>query len=181
MISKRLLRLTAKAARHRLASSAPDFARRIVAFVDLLPLPTGAVVAGYWPFRDEADPRLLMHVIAQRGHPLALPVVDTCSRTLSFREWKDADPTAQNAYGISEPAAGAAIEPTIVLVPLLAFDAFGNRLGHGGGYYDRTLVRMRVRTIGIAYAGQEVKELPYAKHDRPLDMILTEHGLRRFE
>jgi 5-formyltetrahydrofolate cyclo-ligase len=71
--------------------------------------------------------------------------------------------------------------PRVVLVPLLAFDATGHRLGYGGGYYDRTLERMRVRAIGIAYAGQEVEELPRGQHDRPLDMILTERGLRRFE
>jgi 5-formyltetrahydrofolate cyclo-ligase len=182
MTSKRLLREAAKARRHGLVRAAPDFARRIVAFIDFLPIPKGAIVAGYWPLKDEADPRLLMHAVAQRGHKLALPVVDADARTLSFHEWKEGDPTSLNDYGIVEPlAADDPVEPGVILVPLLAFDASGHRLGYGGGYYDRTLERMRIRAIGIAYAGQEVKELPRGQHDRPLNMILTERGLRRFE
>ena len=181
-MTKRLLREAAKATRPELARAAPDFARRIAMFIDFLPIPRGAVVAGYMPLRDEADPRLLMRAIADRRHRLALPVVDTRSRTLSFHVWKDGDPISLNRYGIAEPAAaGAPIEPGVMLVPLLAFDASGHRLGYGGGYYDRTLERMSVRTIGIAYAGQEVEELPRGQHDRRLDMILTERGLRRFE
>ena len=182
MTSKRLIREAAKAKRHELARAAPDFARRIAAFIDLLPIPKGAIVAGYAPVRDEADPRLLMDAIARRGHLIALPVVGGRAGALSFHEWKEGDPTSLNAYGIAEPvAAGTPLEPRVILVPLLAFDASGHRLGYGGGYYDRTLERIRVRAIGIAYAGQEVKELPHARHDRRLDMILTEHGLRRFE
>lgn len=182
MTSKRLLREAAKARRYELARAAPDFARRIVAFVDLLPIPKGAIVAGYSPLRDEADPRLLMRAIAERGHLLALPVVDARSRTLSFHEWKEGDPISLNAYGIAEPvAAGEPLKPGVILVPLLAFDASGHRLGYGGGYYDRTLERIRVRAIGIAYADQETEELPFGQHDRRLDMILTERGLRRFE
>ncbi len=182
MTSKRLLREAAKASRHGLLRAAPDFARRIVAFTDFLPIPKGAVVAGYWPLKDEADPRLLMRAVAQRGHRLALPVIDAGARSLSFHEWKEGDPTSLNDYGVAEPLArGKAVEPSVILVPLLAFDASGHRLGYGGGYYDRTLERIRARTIGVAYAGQEVKELPRGQHDRRLDMILTEFGLRRFE
>ena len=182
MITKRLLRESSKAKRHELARAAPDFARRIGMFIDHLPIPRDAIVAGYMPLRDEADPRLLMHAIAQRGHRLALPVVDTGSRTLSFHEWKEGDAISLNSYGIAEPAGPSEpVEPGVVLVPLLAFDASGHRLGYGGGYYDRALERMRVRAIGVAYAGQEVKELPRGQHDRRLDMILTERGLRRFE
>jgi 5-formyltetrahydrofolate cyclo-ligase len=68
----------------------------------------------------------------------------------------------------------------VLLVPLLAFDASGYRLGYGGGFYDRTLALLQVPAIGIAYAGQEVPSLPHEPHDRTLDMVLTEHGLRRF-
>ena len=180
MISKRLLREAAKARRATLALANTEFARRVAAFVDLLAIPDGAVVAGYWPLKDEADPRLLMHAITQKGHTLALPVIDKDVRTLSFRAWKEGDPATLNAYGIAEPAApGRVVVPSVVLVPLLAFDASGHRLGYGGGYYDRTLERLSVVAIGIAYAGQEVEELPRAQHDRRLDMILTEQGLRK--
>lgn len=182
MTAKGPLREAAKVKRRELARTEPDFARRIVAFIDLLPIPKHAIVAGYMPLRDEADPRLLMHAIALRGHRLALPVIDAGGRTLSFHEWKEGDPISLNSYGIAEPAIPSApVEPGVMLVPLLAFDASGHRLGYGGGYYDRVLERMTVRAIGIAYAGQEVKQLPRGQHDRRLDMILTERGLRRFE
>jgi 5-formyltetrahydrofolate cyclo-ligase len=182
MTSKRLLREAAKASRHELLRAAPDFAQRIVAFIDFLPIPKNAIVAGYWPLKDEADPRLLMQAVAERGHKLALPLIVANDRALSFREWTEGDPISLNKYGIVEPlGVGEPVEPAVILVPLLAFDPSGHRLGYGGGYYDRTLERVRARAIGIAYAGQEVKELPNGPHDRLLDMVLTEHGLRRFE
>jgi len=176
------LREAAKARRHELVRTAPDFAQRIVAFIDYLPIPKDALVAGYWPIKNEADPRLLMRALAQRGHRLALPVVDARRRSLSFHEWREGDPTYPNDYGIVEPLArGEPVEPGVILVPLLAFDSSGHRLGYGGGYYDRALERTNVRAIGIAYAGQEGKELPHERHDRRLHMVLTERGLRRFE
>jgi 5-formyltetrahydrofolate cyclo-ligase len=181
MTSKHLVREAAKARRRELVRRAPDFAQRIVAFIDYLPIPRAAVVAGYWPIKDEADPRLLMRALAERGHKLALPVVDAHRRSLSFHEWREGDPTSPNDYGIAEPLArGEPVEPGVVLVPLLAFDSSGHRLGYGGGYYDRALERADARAIGIAYAGQEVKELPRERHDHRLHMVLTERGLRRF-
>jgi 5-formyltetrahydrofolate cyclo-ligase len=180
--SKRLIREAAKARRHELVRAAPDFAQRIVAFIDFLPIPGGAIVAGYLPLNDEADPRLLMHGLAQRGHRLALPVVDASDHTLSFHEWREDDPTSLNKHQIAEPLVpGEPVEPGVILVPLLAFDASGHRLGYGGGYYDRALERTRGRAIGVSYAGQEVEDLPHEPHDRRLHMILTERGLRRFE
>jgi 5-formyltetrahydrofolate cyclo-ligase len=92
----------------------------------------------------------------------------------------------QGACGVYEPSPAApAVIPEGVLVPLLAFDAVGYRLGYGGGYYDRTLAFLRrtgrVLAIGVAYAGQEMTTLPREAHDAPLDMVLTERGIRRFE
>jgi len=86
------------------------------------------------------------------------------------------------AFNIPEPLATAPkVVPAIVLVPLLAFDATGHRLGYGGGYYDRTLRGLpAARAIGVAYAGQEVPLLPHMEHDHPLDAVITENGLRRF-
>jgi 5-formyltetrahydrofolate cyclo-ligase len=90
-----------------------------------------------------------------------------------------------SAYGVTEPDVGAEVmTPSVLLVPLLAFDADGYRLGYGGGYYDRTLTVLRaqwsVRAIGIAYAGQEIEKLPHDAHDERLDAVLTETGLRAF-
>jgi 5-formyltetrahydrofolate cyclo-ligase len=162
-----------------------DFAGRIAAFAPALPLAKGAIVAGYHPVRDEADPRGLLAVLAAQGHPLALPVIASTRAALIFRRWKTGDALAPNAYGIAEPLAAAEeIVPDAVLVPLLAFDADGHRLGYGGGYYDRTLDAIRkarpVLALGIAYAGQEVARLPRETHDHALDMILTENGVRSF-
>jgi len=132
--------------------------------------------------KDEADPSELMHAIAAKGHRLALPVVVEAGAALSFRLWSEGDPTTLNAFGIAEPARSSeSVQPTLILVPLLAFDAAGHRLGYGGGYYDRTLEKSAAIAIGIAYSDQEVKELPRDHHDRRLDAIVTELGFRKFD
>ena len=159
----------------------PDFAVRLARFAHLLELAPRSIVAGYYPVRDEADPRGLMHALVARGHRLALPRVVEKDAPLYFHRWRAGDPICDNDGGIAEPLAEAErLEPDMILVPLLAFDARGNRLGHGGGYYDRTLVNTRAVTIGIAYAGQEVAVLPLGPHDIALDAVLTEQGLRKF-
>jgi 5-formyltetrahydrofolate cyclo-ligase len=163
-----------------------DFAERIAAVARDIPLDPGAVVAGYHPVRDEADPRGLMSALAALGHPLALPVIVAARAALVFRRWRMGDVLAPNAYGIAEPPASAEeVVPDAVLVPMLGFDADGHRLGYGGGYYDRTLDAVRrgrsVLAIGIAYAGQEFPQLPRETHDHALDMIVTEAGVRYFK
>jgi 5-formyltetrahydrofolate cyclo-ligase len=158
---------------------------RIIRFSDNLALEPNAVVAGYWPTRDEADPRELMKALAARGAILALPRIDAKDAALSFRRWSEGDALVDNHHAIREPPAEAPrVVPNLVLVPLLAFDATGHRLGYGGGYYDRTLAGLRaagpVTSIGIAYAGQEIPAIPHEANDQRLDMVLTELGLRRF-
>jgi 5-formyltetrahydrofolate cyclo-ligase len=181
MTSKFLLRRAARARRAELARAVPDFAAHIAKAIDRLPLGPGSVVSGYRPVKDEADPSELMHAIAAKGHRLALPVVLEAGAALSFRLWSEGDPTIVNAFGIAEPAQSSeTVEPTVILVPLLAFDSTGHRLGYGGGYYDRTLEKSAATAIGIAYSGQEVKELPRERHDRPLDAVVTELGFRKF-
>jgi 5-formyltetrahydrofolate cyclo-ligase len=180
--SKAVFRLQAKSRRAELARALPDFAWRIVVFADRLNIPADAIVAGYWPVRDEADPRGLMKAL---GTPLALPRIDAKGAALSFRAWHEGDELVDNHHGIAEPRADAKIvAPNVVLVPLLAFDRRGHRLGYGGGYYDRTLDALRaegkVLAVGIAYAGQEVAKIPREAHDHPLDAVLTEMGLRKF-
>jgi 5-formyltetrahydrofolate cyclo-ligase len=177
------LRTESRTRRAGLAHALPDFAERIAAFADLIP--ANATVAGYWPIRDEADPLALVRALQARGAALALPRIDAKHAALSFRAWREGDELVDNHHGIAEPRAEAKIvTPDIVLVPLLAFDSSGHRLGYGGGYYDRTLEHLRARgkilAIGIAYAGQEVETLPREAHDHPLDLIVTENGVRRF-
>ena len=177
------LRKNARALRAKLFT--PDFATRLATFIDALAISPPAIVAGYWPVRDEADPRGLMAALAARGHVLALPRIEAKGAALSFRRWRAGDALIDSPHGIAEPRADAQIvAPDALLVPLLAFDAAGHRLGYGGGYYDRTLDALRkaggVLAIGIAYAGQEVVLLPRDPHDRALDMVVTEMGVRRF-
>ena len=189
MNEKERLRQEARARRQQMARALPDYARYIAARYadrfDGLGFAPDAVVAGYWPFREEADPRPLMQVLAAKGHPLGLPRIARRTAPLEFRRWIEGDPMRKNFYEIAEPLAGAEIvKPSILLLPMLAFDAAGYRLGYGGGYYDRTLKKLRaerkVVAIGIAYAGQEVPGLPRREHDEPLDAIVTEKGFRKF-
>ncbi len=182
--AKKELRERARAARAALFRAHPDVAQALARFAGDLSIPENAVIAGYWPVRDEADPRALMAALAGRGHRLCLPRIGT-DGALVFHAWRQGDGMQRNAFGIDEPAAHAPIlAPDVLLVPLLAFDASGHRLGYGSGYYDRTLDELRGRksilAIGIAFAGQEVRELPREPHDHRLDAVVTERGVRRF-
>ncbi len=189
MNEKERLRLEARARRKQMAHALPDYARYIAAHYadrfDGLGFAPDAVVAGYWPFREETDPRPLMQVLAAKGHPLGLPRVARRNAPLEFRRWIEGDPMRPNAFEITEPLASAEIvTPSILLVPMLAFDSAGYRLGYGGGYYDRTLKMLRaerkVFAVGIAYAGQETAVLPRREYDEPLDAVITEKGFRTF-
>jgi 5-formyltetrahydrofolate cyclo-ligase len=140
--------------------------------------PKGAIIAGYWPMGDEMDPRPLMLALASRGHPLALPVTPPRGQPLAFRAWAPGAALRPGPMGTSEPVAGAELRPDVLLVPLLAFDRAGRRLGYGGGYYDRTLAALPgAKAIGIAYAGQEMPEVPAGPQDMRLPLIATEAGV----
>ncbi|MGA7713125.1 MAG: 5-formyltetrahydrofolate cyclo-ligase [Rhizomicrobium sp.] len=185
MDAKVLHRDKARARRAELARALPKFADRIAALADKLDVPDGAIVSGYWPMQDEADPRALMAALAVAGHPLALPRLAQRNAPLEFRRWKMGDPLQVASFGMSEPLTSAdVLKPSVLLVPVLAFDARGHRLGYGGGYYDRTLQALRaagkIIAVGVAYAGQEVGELPAQEHDQRLDAIVTEKGVRVF-
>lgn len=147
-------------------------------------LPPSAVVAGYWPMRGEIDIRPLLEGLAARGHITALPVVAAPRTPLVFRRWKPGDPLAEGAYKTQHPEDTAPeVRPHCLLVPLLAFDRRGSRLGYGGGFYDRTIAQLRaaggVVTVGVAYAGQEVEHVPAEPHDEPLDWVVTEREVIR--
>lgn len=140
--------------------------------------PKGAIIAGYWPMGEEMDPRPLMLALAARGHALALPITPPRGQPLAFRAWAPGAALRAGPMGTSEPVAGAELRPDILLVPLLAFDRAGRRLGYGGGYYDRTLAALPgAKAIGIAYAGQEMPEVPAGPQDFRLPLIATEAGV----
>lgn len=157
--------------------SAEQALRRRV--LDAAPLPPGAVVAGYWPMRGEIDVLPVLSVLAERGQVTALPVVINRKAPLVFRRWAPGEVLEDGLYGTRHPPAEAGeVRPVCLLVPLLAFDRQGVRLGYGGGFYDRTLAALRaagpVVAVGVAYAGQEVDALPAEPHDERLDWVITE-------
>ena len=157
------------------------FASAIAHHAQSLPLPKGAIIGGYHALPDEADPHLLLKRLVEVGFHIAFPRVSAKGQPLDFHRVPDDGVLAPGVFGIHEPLAiWPRVTPAVLLVPLLAFDASGHRLGYGGGFYDRTLALLNVPAIGIAYAGQEAASIPHEVHDRTLDMVLTEQGIRRF-
>ena len=179
------LRKTAGEARKAAAAVRTDAGAALAAvFAQNLQLPEGAVVSGYWPMGSEIDVRPLMHRLADAGHALCLPVVAARGAPLAFRRWRPGDALVGAGFGTSEPEPSAdEVEPDVFLVPLLAFDRQGRRLGYGGGFYDRTLSAARrarhVIAAGVAYAAQEVALVPAGPADELLDVVVTETGLIR--
>ncbi len=142
-------------------------------------LRAGDVVAGYWPLPGEIDVRPLLWALAGRGHSIALPITPAAGGVLTFHRWRPDQTLRPGRFGTSEPEPDL-MRPDLVLVPLLAFDRAGFRLGYGGGFYDRTLAGLpAVRTVGCAFACQEVQAVPREPHDRRLDLIATEAFLHR--
>jgi 5-formyltetrahydrofolate cyclo-ligase len=146
---------------------------------------TGDKVAGYWPITNEVDVKPLLKVLHDNGCICLLPVVIARDTALLFRQWQPGDELIPSDLGISEPRTDKASgQPDILLVPLLAFDSQGNRLGYGGGYYDMTLSEFRgerdITAIGIAYSGQEVDSIPNESFDQRLDWVITENGATQY-
>ena len=156
-----------------------DAAHAIAGRADIFDLRPGAVVAGYMPIRGEIDPRPLMQALAARGARLALPAIVAPDQPLMFRAWHLDARLASGPFGTSHPEDDAQdVVPDIVLVPLAAFDRRGHRIGYGGGYYDRTLQKLRAASTivaaGVAFAVQEVETIPASHHDALLDIVLTD-------
>jgi len=146
---------------------------------DALPLP-GQSVAGFWPMGAEIDIRYLLHALHARGHPILLPVTPPRGQPLAFRRWRPGDTLQPERFGTVRPVGEPGV-PDLLLVPLLAWDGQGRRLGYGGGYYDRTLAALPGRrAIGCAYAAQRVAEVPAGPHDMPLDAVATENDVTLF-
>lgn len=148
-------------------------------FLRAVPVRPRAEVAGYLPIGDEIDVRPLLHRLRCLGHEIALPAVVESGAPLAFRRWLEEDALADGPFGTRQPLAPAlAVLPDLVILPLLAFDRRGYRLGYGGGYYDRTLAALRRRrkslAVGVGFAVQEVPAVPRGRHDQILDWIVTD-------
>jgi 5-formyltetrahydrofolate cyclo-ligase len=139
------------------------------------------VLAGYMPMRTEIDP--LPAMAGYRGR-VCVPVIVGKGVPLAFREWTAAGEMVAGEFGARVPAAGDWLEPSVLIVPLLAWDRRGYRLGYGGGYYDRTLERLRGRgpvlAVGFGFGAQEVAGVPVEATDQRLDLMVTEAGVVRF-
>jgi 5-formyltetrahydrofolate cyclo-ligase len=180
---KKTMRDAAKSARAAAfaqhgASASVQLAQHGVAF---LAGHAGATVAGFSAINDEIDPKPLMLLLAGLGHRLALPTMQGKGKPLVFRQWTPGDEMAPAVWGIAEPlATRAVVAPDVLLVPLLAFDARGYRLGYGGGFYDRSLEQLRaqkpITAVGVAYDEQRLDAVPHLDYDQPLDWVLTPSG-----
>jgi 5-formyltetrahydrofolate cyclo-ligase len=142
-------------------------------------LPAGAIVSGFMPLKGEINPIPLMRKLSDAGARLALPVVFGRGKPLVMRAFAFGDPLASGAWGIREPRPDAPeVFPDILLVPLIAFDRNGHRIGYGAGYYDLTIASLRaqksVLAVGIAFAAQEIAQVPTTPRDARLDLVLTE-------
>ena len=135
-------------------------------------------LAGYMPMRTEINPLPAME--AHEG-PVCVPVIMGKAQPLKFREWTPGCAMIPGEFGALIPSDGVWIEPEVLIVPLLAFDARGFRLGSGGGFYDRTLQALRAKqptiAIGFAFAAQQIADVPIDANDQRLDAIITEVGV----
>lgn len=150
-------------------------------FFSTIPLQPQSVVAGYWPLTGEVDTVPLLYQLFDKGHSVALPVVTDHHAPLIFRAWSPDMNLAEGYAGTRVPPTDSpALQPDFIIVPLVAFDRAGYRLGYGGGFYDRTLNAMRrtrpITAIGIAYAVQQVPLVPHDGSDAKLDWVITEES-----
>ena len=184
---KRALRARIKAWRAgltsaQMASAADALAAHGLGF--LPPLPPLAVVSAFAPMADELRIWPLLRRLSADGIRLALPVMQGKGNPLLFRAWTPGDAMDSGVWGIAEPKADKpAVDPDVLLMPLLAFDRQGWRLGYGGGFYDRTLQGLRARkavvAVGLGYDEQEVDAVPRLDYDQRLDWVLTPSGPRK--
>jgi 5-formyltetrahydrofolate cyclo-ligase len=181
--AKKALRARIKAWRAELGADAQVRAAEAVARqgLDFLQPPNGSIVSGFSPIADEFRIWPLLRRLGAGGFALALPAMQGKGKPLLFRAWASGDAMDKGVWGIAEPKADKpAVEPDILIVPLLAFDRQGWRLGYGGGYYDRTLKALRARkaivAVGLAFDEQEVDAVPHLDYDQRLDWVLRPSG-----
>ena len=159
-----------RAAGERIATSIADIIAR-----------RAGVLGVYWPFRAEFDPRPLIDKITAGGRGVALPVVIDKKGPLEYRAWAPGEPLIAGVWDIPIPEKREVVVPAMVLAPLVGFDPACYRLGYGGGYFDRTLASLSPRplAIGVGFAEQQIVTIYPQPFDIPMDMIVTETGVRR--
>ena len=135
------------------------------------------IIGGYYPYNYEVDILEILKLLEKKNYKISLPKIKRKNQ-MNFFEWSFDDPLSINKYGIPEPISKKIIYPDVLIIPLVAFDNELNRLGYGGGYYDRYLAKSfkkkRIIKIGIAYSFQKLNKIPINKYDIRLDCIITE-------
>ncbi|HSO08316.1 MAG TPA: 5-formyltetrahydrofolate cyclo-ligase [Pelomicrobium sp.] len=179
---RKLLRPALIARRGAMADDERERADRGITFAlaEMLPLAAGWIVGFCWPYKGEYDARFPVRTLRERGAQAALPAVVDKRGPLEFRRWWPGAPMREEVYGIPVPDGTAVVTPHVVLVPPVAFDDAGYRLGYGGGYFDRTLAAAEPRPIAVcvAYELQRVGSTHPQPHDLPMDFIVTEAAIR---
>jgi 5-formyltetrahydrofolate cyclo-ligase len=177
------LRAAAQSRRDALPSNARKAAAEDIAARKFpLAITPATIISGFMPLKSEINPLPLLQKLAEAGARLALPAIAGRGKPLIMRAWEFGAPLDRGQWGIREPKPEAPeVEPDILLVPLLAFDREGFRLGYGAGYYDMTIHRLRglkpVTAVGVAFAAQEVPKIPTTPRDERLDLVLTERQI----
>lgn len=177
---KAALRAEALALRDALpATERQSAAEAIAARAFPLPISAVTIVSGFMPMKTEINPIPLLRKLADAGAQLALPAIAGRGKPLIMRVWTFGGPLESGQWGIREPQAEAEeVKPDILIVPLVCFDRAGHRIGYGAGYYDMTINALRAKkkvvAIGIAFAAQEIPQVPATERDARLDLVVTE-------
>lgn len=149
-------------------------------------LPKGIAISGYIPFNSELDTLPLLDALLERGYNVLVPYTPPNETIIEFRTWTRKTAMHRTMYGILEPdpTQTTSYIPDIFIMPVLAFDDKGNRLGYGAGYFDQTLARLKGKTpfqaIGVAFESQFYENVPALESDYPMDMCVTEKKVHRF-
>ena len=140
----------------------------------------GKIVGGYYPYNNEIDCIQILKKLEKKNYIISLPKIKKNSQ-MDFIQWSSDEPLVINKFGIPEPSNDKIKFPDILLVPLLSFDAKLNRVGYGGGFYDRYIHRIKRKKkpllVGLAYSFQKVKSIPINKYDKKLDFVVTERKI----
>ncbi|HVR68724.1 MAG TPA: 5-formyltetrahydrofolate cyclo-ligase [Verrucomicrobiae bacterium] len=179
--TKREMRVAAAEGRRRALLSLPRSGEDLrFRFLTTIPTADHDAISAFWPLADELDTRPLIMALSARGHRIGLPVVVKKGQPLLFRLWAPGTELVQGNFRVMTPPPDAPeLVPSLLIVPLLSFDRAGYRLGYGGGFYDRTLAKLRaaggnILAVGVALSVQEVPSVPRDDTDQPLDWIVTE-------
>ena len=144
-------------------------------------VPKVRYISGYMPIHSEIDILPAMHALFERGYNISVPVIIAKATPLKFREWTPDVAMVDGPFGAKIPESGAWHNPDLLLCPMLAFDSTGQRLGYGGGFYDRSISELKaekpVQALGYAYSAQQVEAVPHEPTDQPLDGVVTEAGV----